>query len=439
MFEYFSLILFYLASLAVIGFFIYRSYRQQAFSFHLLFSLIYLATFYLGFPFSMGLALGFDISLQNNQILFLTLFCALAGYGVYYFAYHWGRGGSLEPTGQRYSDFQRFAKSEAKITACLLGLVALGTVGYFLSMNGLLLFKLEKYNQIFSSDVSGVALKRFFYFFIPALLILYFLYQNKKAWLAFLVLGVAFGALTYVAVGGTRANIALAFALFFFIGIYQRYLSFAWLAVAGVIAVVAMFFLALARYGLEVNGSDAVFTFLYLTRDTFSPWENFALLLANEVEYQGLMPIVRDFYVFIPKSWWEGRPDEILNTSNYFTWDILNYYTGLAISPTLLGSFYIMGGFAMIGLGMAFVGILLRGFDRLFDYGKRHSCRSTAAIVQAYCFANIFNVIVLVREGVDAFFSRFIFFSVLFLACWLVARVITISFEKMSLIKSIRG
>lgn len=37
-------------------------------------------------------------------------------------------------------------------------------------------------------------------------------------------------------------------------------------------------------------------------RDTFSPWENLALLLQNydNIDFQGLAPIVRDFYVFIP-------------------------------------------------------------------------------------------------------------------------------------------
>lgn len=435
--DYWLLTGFYLLSLAIVGGLIYCSYKQQAFSFHLLFSLIYFASFYLGYPFSMALALGFDISLQQTQTLFLTLFCALVGYVIYYLSYAWRLTAARAPLTLTYSPFQQFSASEARICAALLMLIALGTVGYFLSMNGLLLFKLDSYSQIFSAnEVSGVALKRFFYFFIPALLILFFLYENKKAWLAFLVLGVAFGALTYVSVGGTRANIALAFVLFFFIGIYKGYLSILWLAVAGLITIVAMFFLAMARYGLDVQGSEALFTFLYLTRDTFSPWENFALLLANDVEHQGLMPIVRDFYVFIPKSLWEARPDQILNTSNYFTWEVLDNRSGLAISPTLLGSFYIMGGFPMIALGMAFVGLLMKGLDALFALGARHIKRSYRAIIQAFCFANIFNVIVLVREGADAFFSRFVFFSAVFVSCWLVAFFITYLFEKMSLIKT---
>lgn len=63
----------------------------------------------------------------------------------------------------------------------LLALVAIGTVGIFFMQNGFLLFKLNSYSQIFSSDVSGVALKRFFYFFIPAMLVVYFLRQDLRA------------------------------------------------------------------------------------------------------------------------------------------------------------------------------------------------------------------------------------------------------------------
>lgn len=119
--------------------------------------------------------------------------------------------------------------------------------------------------------MSGVALKRFFYFFIPAMLVVYFLRQTPRAWLLFLIGTVAFGMLTYVIVGGTRANVIIAFALFLFIGIVRGWISLWMLAAAGVFGVVGMFWLALKRYGMDVSGDEALYTFLYLTRDTFSP------------------------------------------------------------------------------------------------------------------------------------------------------------------------
>ena len=113
-----------------------------------------------------------------------------------------------------------------------LAALALLCVGIFFAHNGFLLFKLNSYSQIFSSEVSGVALKRFFYFFIPAMLVVYFLRQDYKAWIFFLVSTVAFGLLTYAIVGGTRANIIIAFAIFLFIGIIRGWISL-WMLAMG--------------------------------------------------------------------------------------------------------------------------------------------------------------------------------------------------------------
>ncbi|HDU5525808.1 TPA: WzyE family oligosaccharide polymerase, partial [Klebsiella pneumoniae subsp. pneumoniae] len=118
----------------------------------------------------------------------------------------------------------------------------------------------------------------------------------------------------------------------------------------------------LKRYGMNVSGDEAFYTFLYLTRDTFSPWENLALLLQNydNIDFQGLAPIVRDFYVFIPSWLWPGRPSMVLNSANYFTWEVLNNHSGLAISPTLIGSLVVMGGALFIPLGAIVVGLIIK-------------------------------------------------------------------------------
>ncbi|WP_407263422.1 WzyE family oligosaccharide polymerase [Klebsiella pneumoniae] len=52
-----------------------------------------------------------------------------------------------------------------------MGLAALLCVGIFFAPQRFpAVAKLNSYSQIFSAEVSGVALKRFFYFFIPAML-----------------------------------------------------------------------------------------------------------------------------------------------------------------------------------------------------------------------------------------------------------------------------
>ncbi|WP_035493730.1 ECA oligosaccharide polymerase [Glaesserella parasuis] len=408
-----GLILFYVIAISVLVWIIQRDYRQQGFSFHLLFSGIYLITFFGGFPFSMTMAELFEYRLPAVSMLWNVLAIALGSYLIYYVSYLYiGRNKQIP----RYAVE---VKSLANLTAWILMMIAiLSLLGFMLLNQGLLLFKLEKYSHIFSAQVSGVALKRFFYFFLPALLIWFFLKPTKESWWLFLVAGMTFGVLSYLAVGGTRANLALAFVMFMLLGYLRRFLSFKWLVRAGLLTVIAMFLLALWRYRLNVQGSEAFYTFLYLTRDTFSPWENVARIMEAEIEFQGLMPIVRDFYVYIPQSLWEARPDIVWNTANYFTKSVLGNFSGLAMSPTLLGSFYIMGGMPMIAIGMAVVGGLIRIFDNFFAYGKN------SAVIQSYCLANLFNLIVLIREGIDAFISRFCFFSVIFVFAYIVAYLI---------------
>ncbi|MDG6273302.1 ECA oligosaccharide polymerase [Glaesserella parasuis] len=408
-----GLILFYVIAISVLVWIIQRDYRQQGFSFHLLFSGIYLITFFGGFPFSMTMAGLFEYRLPVVSMLWNVLAIALGGYLIYYVSYLYiGRNKQIP----RYAVE---VKSLADLTAWILMMIAiLSLLGFMLLNQGLLLFKLEKYSHIFSAQVSGVALKRFFYFFLPALLIWFFLKPTKESWWLFLVAGMTFGVLSYLAVGGTRANLALAFVMFMLLGYLRRFLSFKWLVRAGLLTVIAMFLLALWRYRLNVQGSEAFYTFLYLTRDTFSPWENVAKIMDAEIEFQGLMPIVRDFYVYIPQSLWEERPDIVWNTANYFTKSVLGNFSGLAMSPTLLGSFYIMGGIPMIAIGMAVVGGFIRIFDNFFAYGKN------SAVIQSYCLANLFNLIVLIREGIDAFISRFCFFSVIFVFAYIVAYLI---------------
>lgn len=136
---------------------------MQRFSFHFLFSAIYLLTFFGGYPLSLLMAHGFEHTLPEWGVQAQVFGAALVGYLFYYISYtfcqrRWG----VQAVGNR----QNFANSSAKTTACLLAVVGLGALLAFIGLNeGLLLFKLEKYSQIFSAQVQGVALKRFFYFF----------------------------------------------------------------------------------------------------------------------------------------------------------------------------------------------------------------------------------------------------------------------------------
>lgn len=413
----------------------YQEFRRVRFNFNVFFSLLYLLTFYFGFPLTCLLVFKFDVEVVPVEFLLYAILSATCFYGIYYVSYKTRLRSANHQTAKPLFTMNRV---ETHLTWLLLAMVAITTVGIFFMQNGFLLFKLNSYSQIFSSDVSGVALKRFFYFFIPAMLVVYFLRQDLRGWLFFLAATVTFGVLTYVIVGGTRANIIIAFALFLFIGIVRGWISLGMLVTAGVFGIVGMFWLALKRYSLDVSGAEAFYTFLYLTRDTFSPWENLALLLQNypKIDFQGLAPIARDFYVFIPTWLWPGRPDLVLNSANYFTWEVLNNYSGLAISPTLIGSLVVMGGVLFIPLGAVVVGLIIKWFDWLYELGKSEPNCYKAAILQGFCFGAVFNIIVLAREGVDSFVSRVVFFCIIFGLCLLLAKLLYWLLDVAGLIKT---
>lgn len=430
-----GLALVYFISLSFILLLTYQEFRRVRFNFNVFFSMLYLLTFYFGFPLTCMLVFQFDVAVVPVDSLLYALLASTSFYAIYYVTYKVRLRKSVDGPSRSLFTMNRV---ETNLTWILLALIAFVTVGIFFLQNGFLLFKLKTYSQIFSSQVSGVALKRFFYFFIPAMLVVYFLKPTQQRWIFFLCATVGFGILTYIIVGGTRANIIIAFALFLFIGIVRGWITLWMLVAAGVMSIVGMFWLALKRYGLDVSGAEAFYTFLYLTRDTFSPWENLALLLNNydKIEFQGLAPIIRDFYVFIPSWVWPERPDVVLNSANYFTWEVLNYHAGLAISPTLIGSLVVMGGVAFIPLGAIVVGLIIKWFDWLYQQGLNESNRYKSAILQAFCFGAIFNMIVLAREGVDSFVSRVVFFCLIFGLCLVVAKLLYWLFESAGLVRN---
>ncbi|MGV7091455.1 ECA oligosaccharide polymerase [Siccibacter turicensis] len=422
--QFSGLFLIWLLASLFIGTLTWFEFRRVRFNFNVFFSLLFLLTFFFGFPLTSILVFRFDVAVVPAEVLMQALLAATCFYGIYYVTYKTRL--RARATGEPRKPIFTMNRVETHLTWVMLATVALVSVGIFFMHNGFLLFRLHSYSQIFSSDVSGVALKRFFYFFIPAMLVIYFLKQDSRSWIFFLVSTVAFGLLTYMIVGGTRANIIIAFAIFLFIGIIRGWISLWMLVAAGVFGIVGMFWLALKRYGLDVQGDEAFYTFLYLTRDTFSPWENLALLLNNydKIDFQGLAPIARDFYVFIPSWVWPDRPNLVLNTANYFTWEVLNNHSGLAISPTLIGSLVVMGGVWFIPLGAVAVGLIIKWFDWLYVRGITEENRYKAAILHSFCFGAIFNMIVLAREGLDSFVSRVVFFMLVFGACLMLAKLL---------------
>ncbi len=149
----------------------------------------------------------------------------------------------------------------------------------------------------------------------------------------------------------------------------------------GVLGIVGMFWLALKRYRMNVSGDEAFYTFLYLTRDTFSPWENTALLLQNydKIDFRAGADDPRLLRLY-PQLDVARSPDDGAQPPTTLR-EVLNNHSGLAISPTLIGSLVVMGGVWFVPLGAVAVGLIIKWFDWLYEAGqpgaiaiKRLSC-----------------------------------------------------------------
>jgi len=162
MMEFGGLSIVYFISLILILALTYREFRRVRFNFNIFFSLLYLLTFYFGFPLTGLLVFQFDVNVVSTNALLNALLSSIGFYIVYYIAYK-----TRLRTGVQQSEQSLFTMNgvETRLTCLLLMLIAIVTVAIFFLQNGFLLFRLQSYSQIFSSGVSSVALKRFFLFF----------------------------------------------------------------------------------------------------------------------------------------------------------------------------------------------------------------------------------------------------------------------------------
>lgn len=306
---------------------------------------------------------------------------------------------------------------EVKIMGWVLMCIGVGSLVLFVSLNGFLFFIIENYDDVFSDIIKISWIRKFFYFFYPAAIIFYFLSKRTfRSINIFLVFSLVFGILSFLAVGGSRANIAIAVMLYLIIGIYEKHIKLRYAFISLPILMSLMSILALVRYGFYPE--SIVLNIISLAKGTFSPWENIVKIVSaeSEIEYQWLWPFIRDFYQYFPKSLWLESTDAIWNTGNYLTKIIMGYSDSLIFSPTVIGSLVIIAGVYGVIIGACVIAIVLWFLDILFFNASRHvrsngSQYCFGSILLTYCFCITFYVIGLTRDGVDGFFSRVTFFT----------------------------
>ncbi|WP_264889434.1 WzyE family oligosaccharide polymerase [Shewanella xiamenensis] len=299
----------------------------------------------------------------------------------------------------------------------------------FVSANGFLFFKLNDYDEIFSSGIAYSWIRKFFYFFFVGMVALYFKFRTKSFLYLFFFVCLIFGVLSYFAVGGSRANLLLAVIFFIIIGIKDKHIKFSRIVIFLPFAFLLMSFLAIIRYNYIPEGTTLMINLLSLTKGTFSPWENVAAIFERYevIDFQYFWPVIRDFYQYIPKSLWLEDTDVIMNTGNYLTFVVLQNADGLTFSPTLIGSLLIMGGWFGVFCGSLILSYISWFFELLYFNSniKRFCYRldNFSKVCLCYCVSLIFFQISLVRDGVDTFISRVIFFTGWFVALFVLTYI----------------
>jgi antigen polymerase len=160
------------------------------------------------------------------------------------------------------------------------------------------------------------------------------------------------------------------------------------------------------------------------TVDTFSPIKSFSNILdyyaSGKNDFLGYSVWTNEISSLVPRFFWSEKPIQVINAGNYYTQEIINYERAVTISPTLLGSSYIVAGNFGILLTALISGILFKWLDVKFYIANRHVSNTTAwdnnhISYSVFYYFILFYTFAAAREGLEVFIQRFIVSYILFL------------------------
>lgn len=118
----------YLISLCFILTLTYKEFRRVKFNFNVLFSLLYLLTFYFGFPLTCLLVFQFDVHMVEVDSLLNALLSSTCFYAIYYVCY---KTRLVKASATPRPALFTMNRVETNLTWMMLALVAIATVGIF--------------------------------------------------------------------------------------------------------------------------------------------------------------------------------------------------------------------------------------------------------------------------------------------------------------------
>ena len=131
--EFGGLLLVWLVSLTFILTLTWREFRRVRFNFNVFFSLLFLLTFYFGFPLTSLLVFRFDVAVVPPTFLLQALLAAGSFYAIYYVSYKTRLRARKE---RRERSLFTVNRVEAHLIWGILALLALVTVAIFFMRTG---------------------------------------------------------------------------------------------------------------------------------------------------------------------------------------------------------------------------------------------------------------------------------------------------------------
>ena len=245
--------------------------------------------------------------------------------------------------------------------------------------------------------------------FVPAVIVYSFTSKSKYAFAKSCGISILFGVAFYILIGGSRnvmfSALLMATLICFVTGKINKF-KFLIIGCIGLFLVAA---LGMLRYSNSMSSSGAALSLAiqYLT-DSLSPinyqyeavkyYDN----TTNPDAVGGIYYMFSQFSGFVPRFLWEEKPIVTMNSSYYFTTNILGMSSGLNMASTLLGSSLVLFGGYFYWLAYALSGLVVRMLDIIINSNK-------LTVMSIAGFVTVPFTFFMARESLELF--MFIYFK----------------------------
>lgn len=401
-------------------------------SFFSVYSLCYWVVFFLGIPIYFILETQFYFSPYDYKSIYNGLLISIVGYFIFYVSY---KTKLFKDIKSNISIGLSLVTIKIFAYLCIISTI-IATFSYAIKNGGLVLLNSSGYEARLESNLGGGLFTIFFPMFILGLSILFYLKPSRLNWYKLFIIGISIGSLIFVAIGGARMNIALFICVFVVVGYKYNIIPKSIFFLSPFVIVCLLTGMAFLRD--SGNADDKVFIFLIYLMNSFSPFD--ALNNINDYYLNGgLLPgftvIYQQTLLLLPRFIFPDKPEMIMNVGNFYTQEILNYKSNLTMSPTINGSYILVGGYSALAIGSFLLGKFIRFLDRQLYY-KGFFCVNNNQQPQV-CFRAglysfyIFYMFNLVRESLDIFMvSRIIIPFFIFTMLFFISIILTKSLKK---------